>query len=336
MTSKTIDQAGTYYAKGTGNDEVGVYKNSASRVWGEVSLSAIFGGVVIALVSRLMLNLLGLSLAANTINPLTETNPIEPALGTATIIWIAISTLLALFAGGWVAGRLANTTNHLNSILHGLITWALTSIVLLAIVGSAVGGLISGFGTAVSQGTSLLASGLVDTAPAVIQSLGIEGETLVAFTGEFSNLISNKETDASSEAGVDTTQAQSTSPEPMTLADLSLSRAVTDFVTATDITETQAQELALQLSDRTSLSEQEATAQLNSWREAYQDVRLQVEETAREVGQAATDTLAAVAGVLFAALFAGAVAAGWGAYLAVSWHEDVPVHLRVSNKKLVN
>lgn len=69
-------------------------------------MGAVFAGIVVTLALQLILGILGLAIGANSINPLQEQNPAS-GLGTGTVIWFAISTLLALFSGGWVAGRLA-------------------------------------------------------------------------------------------------------------------------------------------------------------------------------------------------------------------------------------
>jgi len=326
------DPTGMYYeTHPTGVDMVDVMqRKSPAMGWEDVSLGAIFSGVIIALILQFLFNVLGLSIGANTVNPATEANPIEPALGMAAAIWVVFSTLLALFMGGWVAGRLSNTQNHVNSTLHGIITWAVTSIILLAIVGSSIGGIVSGIGRIVGQGATLLGSGVVQTAPAVIESMGIEVETLMAFNGEFRNLLADPTTSTTDDETATTTQAQNTSSEPMqmNLADLKLSRDVTAFVTGGDSDQTQKQSLAVAIANRTSLTEEEALVQLDNWRESYQDVRVQVEETARDVGQLATETLTAVAGMLAAILFIGAVAAGLGAYLAVAWRDNLSVDVK--------
>jgi hypothetical protein len=73
--------------------------NERRTSWG-----AILAGVVLALVVQIALNMLGLSIGASTINPISEADPIEPALGTAALMWIGGTILLSLFAGvGWPA-----------------------------------------------------------------------------------------------------------------------------------------------------------------------------------------------------------------------------------------
>jgi hypothetical protein len=42
--------------------------------------------------------------------------------------WMVLSTIVAMGAGGYVAGRLAGTFSHLDSELHGLTVWATTAL----------------------------------------------------------------------------------------------------------------------------------------------------------------------------------------------------------------
>src|SRR5689334_10248687 len=71
-----------------------------------ISWGAIFAGVVIALAVQLVLSLLGIGIGASTIDPLSEQNP-GKGLGIGAAVWFVISSLLATYAGAWVAGRLS-------------------------------------------------------------------------------------------------------------------------------------------------------------------------------------------------------------------------------------
>lgn len=112
---------------------------SSKRIfWG-----AVIAGVVVTLVTQLLLSLLGLGIGASTIHPVTEENPVS-GMGVGAGIWFLISTLLALFAGGCVAGRLANVPRKVDSALHGVLTWASATLLTFFLLTSAVGGLLSG------------------------------------------------------------------------------------------------------------------------------------------------------------------------------------------------
>jgi hypothetical protein len=317
-----MDKSGVRYTNRPA--EIDVYETPVLPVWHSVSWGAILCGVVIALVVQFAMNLLGLSIGANTINPAYEANPVEPALNTAAVLWIAGSTVLALFAGGWTAGRLAGTTNELNSILHGLVTWGLVTLISLMILASTVGGLISGLGRAVGQGISLVTSGAVETVPEVADSLSLQDETLSVISNEVRGLVdaARAGTNTTEDAGTpEDVRLQSTQTQFDTLEDLQFNNRLVQFLNDDSADETARQEIVTLLAERTGLSEQEASARLDQWQQTYTEIRTQAEETARQVGQLVTDTLAAVSGILFTAMVVGAFAAGIGGYAAAIWQE---------------
>jgi hypothetical protein len=330
MADATMDRTDVHYVSRP--TEIDVYETQVLPVWRSVSWGAILCGVVIALVVQFAMNLLGLSIGANTINPAYEANPIEPALNTAAVLWIAGSTVLALFAGGWTAGRLAGTSSEMNSVLHGLVTWGLVTLISLVILTSAVGGLISGLGRAVGQGLSLVASGAVEAVPAVADSLTRQNEMLGVIGGEVRGMVDAARraanqpvvttTGEDGELTAEELRLQATQIQFDTLEDLQFNNRLMAFLNDGPEDETARQEMVTLLAERTGLSQQEASARLDQWQQTYIEVRTQAEETAREVGQAVTDTLAAVSGILFAAMVAGAFAAGVGGYAAVVWQDN--------------
>jgi hypothetical protein len=90
-------------------------------------LGSVFAGVLIAIVIQLALSLLGIGIGLSTVDPMTENNPVA-GLGTGSAVWYALSSLIALFAGGWVAGRLAQTPRLFDGIIHGLLAWSLVTL----------------------------------------------------------------------------------------------------------------------------------------------------------------------------------------------------------------
>ena len=68
-----------------------------------------FAGVVVALVTQLILNLLGIGIGASTLDPTAGAaeNPTATGFSIGAGIWWAVSGILASLAGGYAAGRLA-------------------------------------------------------------------------------------------------------------------------------------------------------------------------------------------------------------------------------------
>lgn len=141
----------------TYSSETSTYVSSAAIVepHRQIAWSAIFAGTVVALVVMMVLNLLGLAIGTLILDPTTGDN--LQGLGIGAGIWTLVSTLIALFAGGWVAGRVAGLADRGGSMLHGVVTWGLFSLVAAFMMATAVGGLFGGALGVVGQ--SLQAAG---------------------------------------------------------------------------------------------------------------------------------------------------------------------------------
>lgn len=119
-----------------------VYEDRPNRMdfMKRISWSAVFAGVLVAIVTQMLLTLLGLGIGLSTIDPVTERNP-TAGLGTGSAIWYIISSLLALFLGGWVAGRLASAPRLFDGIIHGVLTWCLVTLLTVYFLTTAIGGI---------------------------------------------------------------------------------------------------------------------------------------------------------------------------------------------------
>jgi hypothetical protein len=134
-----------------------------------ISWGAIIAGVIVALVLQLALNLLGLSIGANAINPAVGRDTAEPdELGRNALLWVGVTTIIALFFGGWVAGRMAGLPDNTDGLVHGLITWALVTLITFYLLTTRIGALVSGishlferFLSVVGVGAATVAQGAV-------------------------------------------------------------------------------------------------------------------------------------------------------------------------------
>jgi hypothetical protein len=127
-----------------------------------ISWGAIFAGTIVALVVQIMLSLLGVGIGLGVINPASAAD--LTGLGIGAAIWLVVSTLIALFIGGFVAGRLAGMPIRGDGILHGVVVWGLGTLVSLYLATSAVGGAVSGVAAMLGQGFQLVAPQAVKTA----------------------------------------------------------------------------------------------------------------------------------------------------------------------------
>ena len=60
-----------------------------------------------ALVTQLVLNMLGIGIGAATLDPATGDNPSATSLSIGAGLWFTLSGILAALVGGYAAGRLA-------------------------------------------------------------------------------------------------------------------------------------------------------------------------------------------------------------------------------------
>ncbi len=112
------------------------------KYFGRVSLAAIFSGAAVAVVVQMMFSLLGISFSAGMIEPQTQANPMN-GVGLTLGLWMAAGALIAFFVGGWIAGRMAGAPRKIESGLHGVISWAVVTLVLVWTMTGAVGGIVS-------------------------------------------------------------------------------------------------------------------------------------------------------------------------------------------------
>jgi hypothetical protein len=146
-----------------------------------ISWGAVFAGVVVALVTHLILNMLGVGLGAATLDPLTTDNPSAERFSLAASIWWTLSGIIAAFAGGYTAGRLSGKPKEESGGWHGLTAWALTTLVIFYLLGSAVGGLLGGAFSALSTA----AGGVARTAGTAMQTAA---PGLATATDPFANI----------------------------------------------------------------------------------------------------------------------------------------------------
>lgn len=129
-----------------------------------VSWAAVFGGTLIMLITLMLLSLLGIGIGIGTVNPLEEAQPLK-GIGTGALIWWVISNLLAVFAGAYAAAKLTNLSYKSSGILHGILSWSLYTLISFVLMTTAIGGIISGIGGAVSKSLSAVGKGVTEIAP---------------------------------------------------------------------------------------------------------------------------------------------------------------------------
>ena len=127
------------------------YPSVAPNYTRRISWGAIIAGLIVTLVCQILLSMLGVAIGAATVNPTQEQQPLE-GLGTGAAIWWIVSSLISLFLGGCVAGRLAGGVPRKgDGALHGIVMWGAATLITFLLVGTAIGGLFGGAFSAFKQ-----------------------------------------------------------------------------------------------------------------------------------------------------------------------------------------
>ncbi|RJF99099.1 hypothetical protein [Noviherbaspirillum saxi] len=107
---------------------------------------AVLAGVAVGISIQLALTLLGIATGLSSIDV-----GAGETLGMGPLIWAGVSMLVAAFFGGYVAARMSGLKRRADGVLHGAVSWAVTTI-MFAILATTVGGtLVSGVFSNMSQ-----------------------------------------------------------------------------------------------------------------------------------------------------------------------------------------
>ena len=127
-----------------------------------ISWGAIFAGLFLALVTYLFLGVLGTAIGAGAVDATGDRNPLS-GFGTGAGIWVGVSTLLALAVGAFFAGHSAPA----KGILHGVLCWAVTTLIAVYAISSFAGGVIGTATRVAGSGIALAGQGMAAAAPEI-------------------------------------------------------------------------------------------------------------------------------------------------------------------------
>ena len=201
-----------------------------------------------------------------------------------------MSGIVAAFVGGYTAGRLSGKPKTATAGWHGLTTWAVTTLLIFWLLGSALGGVLGGIYSTVSGAVGGLGSA-VGTA---VQSAA---PALANVTDPFSRI---EQSVRSSTGGND----------PQALRDAAVA-AVRAAVTGDQAQAQEARERAAQAISRAQdIPVEQARAQVQQYEQEYRQTAEQAKQQATQAADAAASTVATGALAAAAALLLGAVG-GW-------------------------
>lgn len=249
-----------------------------------ISWGAIFAGVVVALVIQVLLTLLGMGIGVATLDPGTADNPAASTFSIGAGIWYVVAGILAAFGGGYIAARMSGGTVATTGALHGLTTWAFTTLLVLYMLTTAAGSLVGGVFSGVTS------------------ALGGASQTVAQAAGPALSEVNPLQ---ALERGV---RASGTSPEALNQTAINAMRAVVSGDEAE--AEAAREEAAAALAEARDIPVPEARTQVEQLEQQYLQTVDQAQTAATETAEAAASIVSTGAILAFIALVLGAVA-GW-------------------------
>ncbi len=266
----------------------------------EVSWGAIFAGAVTALVTQVVVNLVGVGVGLASVGPTAADNPAASTVSLGAGLWFVASGIVASLVGGAIAGRLSGKPLPGAAALHGLVSWAVTTLVVLYLLTSAATGLVGGTLGTVSGalgGAGNLVGGTLQTA----------AQAAAPSLAKVSNPLDGIE---------QTVRQQAAGQDPQAARDAAVA-AVRAVLTGDPAQKEQAKTRAADaLAKAQGIAPDQAKAQIDDYQKQYE----QAVATAKKQAEEAAKTAKSVAtqGALYAAiaLILGAIAAFIGGLLA--------------------
>lgn len=293
-----------------------------------ISWPAVFAGGLLSIALMILLAMLGTGIGASTIDPLSSgESPSASAFGIGAGIWWAVTTLISLFAGAYVAGRLSGVLRPADGGLHGLLTWAIALLTTVYLVGSGAGSLLSSAGGILGTVATISATGAAAVAPKLA---GMAGDQLQKAGISFES-IKDEAMTLLKQTGKPALQPGAVTQEVKSAAsDVKKSVGSSDpndqnFSSLLERLLSQAKDTASQVDRdavinvvvaRTGMSRDEATKRVDGWQATADQARAKVREAtdaakqkAREAADATAKAVSRAMLLAFLALAIGAVVA---------------------------
>ncbi|WP_250477475.1 YrzE family protein [Caballeronia sp. INML1] len=107
-----------------------------------LSWASIIAGVILSMVVYLIMSVLGTAIGASLLSPMSKPDPLH-GFGFGSGVWVIVTTVLAVFVGSYYAGRCAPVLGW----LHGLLSWAVMTLLIVYGMTSLITGAVSTAGS---------------------------------------------------------------------------------------------------------------------------------------------------------------------------------------------
>lgn len=279
-----------------------------------VSWAAVFAGAAAAAALSLILLMLGLGLGFSAISPWSHEGVGATTITVSTAIWLALTQIIASGMGGYLAGRLRMrwTAIHTDEVYfrdtaHGMLSWAVATLVTAAFLSSALAGIVG-------AGTKAVGSAATSSVTAVAQGAAanadkMQGNPMDYFVDTlFRADQPNADQTASNMPANDGAKTDRIHREATTILVRSVTNGSLDPADKTY--------LAKLVAQQTGISQSDAEKRIDTLYSKAQEQAKALETKAKEVADATRKAAAAASLWIFISLLCGAffasLAAIWG------------------------
>lgn len=279
---------------------VSVQDDMRTIMLNQISWAAVIGGALMALVIQVILNMVGVGVGLSTVDPLSGDTPSAATLSLGAGIWWVVSGIVAAAVGGYLAGRLSGKPSDSTTAYHGLMSWALSTLVIIYLLTSAATGLFGGALTTVSSalgGAGKAVGTSVQTAvQAAAPSLNNVSDPMARIEGQVRDASGGQDPAAIRDAATSAVRA-------------ALSSDPAQQASATD-------KAADALAKAQGIPQDQAKAQVVQYQQQYKEAMAKAKEQAKQAADATAKTVSR--GALFGALalLLGALAAFFAGHVS--------------------
>lgn len=298
-----------------------------------VSWGAIFAGAAAAAALSLILLVLGVGLGLSSVSPWADSGVSATTFGISTIVWLSFTQLAASGIGGYLAGRLRtrwiNTLTdeiYFRDTAHGLLAWAVATLVTAALLTSVIGSIVSGGAkTGASIAGGMAATAAAGGAAAInadkAAATGNDG-SLDYFVDSLFRQDPNTAKMTSPRSGSTTATSGISTDNKIPPATAEVTRIMANAIRAGTMPPEDVRYVAQLVSQRTGMTQPEAEKRVEEIYSRAQTKLKEIESAARETADKARKTSAYSALWFFISLLLGAFTAS----LTATWggrHRDI-------------
>jgi hypothetical protein len=280
----------------SGVSDVGVESSTPALAWGPV-----IGGAVAASATTLLLLLLGSGVGLTMISPWAGESASAATVGVTAAIWFVVVQWLSSALGGYLTGRLRTKWAgiHTDEVFfrdtaHGFLSWALATVVVAGLAGSAF--------------TSLVGNGM--------QALGSAASTAVVAGGAASAGGDSSGPDLSTSYFTDALlrpqDLRARAESDPSAATAEVSRILMNGAVKGEIPEEDKSYLSTIVASRAGITPEEARARVDGVLKQIEDAKVAAQQTADEAREAAATTALLGALSLIVGAFIASAAAALG------------------------